>query len=222
MNVRQELFDSQDLKYRDFHAKLIPNVDKEYFIGVRIPVIRDIAKRAAKENAEIVPKYYEEIMVQGMAIGYSKCEIAEYISRLEKFVPLIDNWAICDCVCSTLKFTKKYQNEMWDFVNRYQNGSEYEVRFLVVMLMNYFLTDTYIDKTLDILTSIHREEYYINMAIAWALATALAKYEAKVLPIIERKALDTFVHNKTIQKARESYRIRDELKAYLKSLKKAS
>lgn len=219
MNVREELFKNQDLEYKDFHKKLTPNVDYDTIIGVRVPIQREIAKKVARENVTFTPEYQEELMVYGLAIGYSKCDIDEYISRLEEFVPMICSWAICDTVCSNLKFTKKHLNSMWNFITKYSNGSEYEVRFMVVMIMDYFLNDEYIDKSLELLCKINREEYYIKMAVAWALATALAKYENKVMPIIESKALDTWVHNKAIQKARESYRITKDKKEYLNTLK---
>ena len=108
---------------------------------------------------------------------------------------------------------------MWDYILKYKNGSEYEVRFTVVMIMDYYLIDEFIDRALDVLSTINREEYYIKMAVAWALATALAKFEDKTLPIFESKTLDTWVHNKAIQKARESYRVPKEKKDYLNSLK---
>ena len=219
MNVREELFKNQDLEYRDFNKKLIPNIDIDNFIGVRVPIIRDIAKEAASENVTFIPEYQEELMVFGLAIGYSKCSIDEYIKRLDEFVPMISSWAVCDTVCSNLKFTKNHLDKMWDYIIKYKNGSEYEVRFTVVMIMDYYLNDEYIDRALDVLSTINREEYYIKMAVAWALATALAKFEDKTLPIFENKSLDTWVHNKAIQKARESYRVPKEKKDYLNSLK---
>ena len=220
MNVREELLKNQDLKYRAFNAKLIPNMDIESTIGVRIPILREIAKRAVKENACFEVKYYEEKLIYGMTIGYSKLSISEYISRLKNFVPMIDNWSICDSVCSTLKFTKKYQAQMLDYIKSYQDGTEYEVRFLLVMLMDYYLTDDYIVETLNIVSNIKRDEYYIKMAQAWLIATALAKYYDKTVTLIDNNTFNPWVHNKAIQKARESYRISPEQKEYLSELKR--
>lgn len=219
MNLREELFKNQDLEYKAFHSKLLPNVNPDKIIGVRIPVLRKIAKGMAKENTEFPAEYYEEIMIKGFIIGYRKCGIDERLKALDDFVPLIDNWAVCDCVCSTLKFTKENRKVVWDFLMRYIGGSEYEVRFLVVMLMNYFLADEYIDRVNDILLSINRDEYYINMAVAWALSAELVKYEDRVINILENKMLPVWVHNKTIQKSCESFQISKETKSYLRTLK---
>ena len=219
MNVREKLFKNQDIKYGDFHAKLIPNCDREKVIGVRLPVIKEIAKTAAKENAEIIPEYYEEKMIKGLLIAYKKMSFDERMNELEKFVPLIDNWAICDCCSSAYKFANENLEEVWNFIVKYKNGSEYEVRFMIVMMLDYFLVDEYIDKVIDILSNINREEYYINMATAWTLATAFVNYRYKILYLLENNILPTWVHNKTIQKCVESYRVSNDDKAYLKTLK---
>ena len=158
-------------------------------------------------------------MVKGFLIGYKKCDIDERLKVLSDFVPLIDNWAVCDCVCSTLKFTEKNRQAVWDFLMQYIDGTEYEVRFLVVMLMNYYLVDEYIDRVNNILLSIDREEYYINMAVAWALSVAFVKYENAVMEIFENKTLPVWVHNKAIQKTCESFRVSKETKSYLRTLK---
>lgn len=220
MAVRKELFENQDLKYKAFHSKLIPTVNPDEIIGVRIPVLRKIGKRLAKENVDFSAEYYEEKMLKGFVIGYKKYDnINDFIAAVADFVVLIDNWAVCDCVCSTLKLTAKHRQPVWDFLMQYKNSDEYAVRFMVVMLMDYYLTDDYIDAVLDILKSINREEYYINMAIAWALSVAFVKYEAKVMPLLKNRELPPWIHNKTIQKIRESYRVSKETKAYLMSLK---
>ncbi len=219
MNVREELFKNQDIKYGEFHSKLVPNCDRKKIIGVRLPTIRKIAKKAAKENAETQSEYYEEKMIKGLLIAYKKMSFDERIVELEKFVPLIDNWAICDCCSSTYKFANENLDEIWKFIIKYKNGTEYEVRFMIVMMLDYFLIDEYIDRVIDILSSINREEYYINMAIAWTLATAYVNYREKILSLLENNILPVWVHNKTIQKCIESYRVTDEDKSYLKTLK---
>lgn len=219
MNVREELFKNQDLDYKSFHSKLIPNISSDKIIGVRVPVLRKIAKQAVRENAEILTDYYEEIMVKGFAVGYKKCDIKTHLQDLKHFVPLIDNWAVCDCSCSTFKFTEKNREEVWKFIQPYFNGGEYEIRFAVVMLMDYFLTDAYIDDTLKILTELKSDYYYVNMAIAWALSTAYVKYQDKIFPILKSGQLAPWVHNKTIQKICESYRVDRQIKDDLKALK---
>ncbi|MCH5321262.1 MAG: DNA alkylation repair protein [Eubacterium sp.] len=219
MNVREELFKNQDLKYKAFHAKLVPNISPDKIIGVRVPVMRKIAKQAVRENAEVLTEYYDERMVKGFTIGYNKCDIETHLKELADFILLVDNWAVCDCCCSTFKFTEKNREEVWQFIQPYLSGSEYEIRFAVVMILDYFLTDEYIDRSLEELTEIKSEHYYVNMAVAWALSVAYVKYEKKTLPILEGKVLSPWVHNKTIQKICESYRVDKAKKEYLKTLK---
>ncbi|MDD6727924.1 MAG: DNA alkylation repair protein [Eubacteriales bacterium] len=221
MNIREELFKNQDDKYAEFQSKLIPNIPREKIIGVRIPTVRKLAKQAVYDNALSENYYLEEIMITGMKIGYEKCSIEKRLRDLEKFVPLIDNWAVCDCCCSTFKFTQKNMTAVWDFIQPYINGGEYEIRFAVVMMMDYFLNDEYVDRVLEILASIKSDKYYVNMAVAWALSVAFVKYKNNVTAIIDEKLLSKWVHNKTIQKICESYRVdkqtKDELK--LKKIK---
>lgn len=219
MNVREELFKNQDLEYKAFQSKLIPNVLPDKIIGVRVPVLRKIAKQAVKENADVQLDYYEEVMVKGFTVGYKKCCIDEHLTELKAFVPLIDNWAVCDCACSTFKFTEKNKETVWSFIQPYLNGSEYDIRFAVVMIMDYFLTDDYIDRSLEILTSIRSDFYYVNMAVAWAISVAYVNYEEKTLYIIKNRLLPVWVHNKAIQKICESYRVDKKTKEYLRTLK---
>lgn len=220
MTLREELFENQDIKYKEFHSKLIPTVDPDEIIGVRIPVLRKIGKRLAKDNQVFPVEYYEEKMLKGFVIGYKKYDdIKDFLKDLSDFIPLIDNWAVCDCVCSSLKQTEKNRDIVWNFLKQYKNAGEYGVRFMVVMLMDYYLTDEYIDEVIDILKSLNREEYYINMAIAWALSVAFVKYENKVMPLFENKVFSPWIHNKSIQKTRESFRVSKETKDYLKTLK---
>lgn len=219
MTLREELFSNQDSEYKEFHSKLLPTLNKDEIIGVRIPILRKIAKRLAKENSEFPIKYYEEKMIKGMIIGYEKSDIDKKLTDLKTFIPIIDNWATCDCVCSTLKFTEKNRKRVWDFLMQYKNSGEYEVRFLVVMLLDYYIVDEYIDSVLEILSSIKRDEYYINMAVAWAFSVAFVKYESNVMPIFESKILPAFVHNTAIQKSCDSYRVSKETKKYIKTLK---
>lgn len=220
MTVREMLFENQDVKYGDFHSKLIPGIDREKIIGVRLPVIRKIAKKAALDDLDVNTFYYEEKMIKGMVIEYNKkLSLDERFALLDDFVPLIDNWAICDCCCATYKFTLKNPNEVFNYILKYKDGSEYEVRFMCVMMLDYFLKNEFITEVLSTLLSLNRDEYYINMAVAWVLATAYVNFKDKVNPVLENKVLPDWVHNKTIQKICESYRICDDDKKYLKTLK---
>ena len=152
-NIRQCLFEKQDLKYKKFHSSLCPNVDK--IIGVRMPELRTIAKEISKGDYKTLlqnckDEYYEELVLQGLVIGYANISIEETFEYLKKFVPKINSWAVCDTTCSTLKITKKYLNEVWEFLEQYINSDkEYEIRFALVMYLNYFLTDEYIDLILE-------------------------------------------------------------------------
>ena len=223
-NIREQLFKKQDLKYKEFHSSLCPNVDK--IIGVRIPQLRIMAKEIAKsdykdflENAQ--DEYYEELVLQGLVIGYAKISIEETFEYLKKFVPKINSWAVCDTTCSNLKITKKYMQEMWEFLEQYINSDkEYEIRFALVMYLNYYLTDEYIDEILQKIDKIENKEYYVQMAIAWVVSFAYIKQKEKTEIYLQKNNLDKFTLNKSIQKICESYRVSDEDKQKLRKLKK--
>lgn len=216
MNLREELFNLQDLKYRDFHSALVPNIDKEQIIGVRLPELRKIGKKLTDNNFNW--HYYEEIMLHGFYIGYAKLSYEERISLLTEFIPYINNWAVCDCVSSTLKFVNKNRSDFLEFLKPYMNSQkEYELRFAVVMLMDYYLDDEYLKFTVDYLSKIKSDYYYVNMAVAWALSVAFVKDSNLVLPLIENYVLEPFVHNKTISKICDSYRVDKPIKEKLKT-----
>ena len=200
-NVQTRLFELQDLKYRDFHAKLMPTVNKEKIIGVRTPALRVFAKKygktdEAKEYLQILPhQYYEENNLHGLLIEQIK-DYDTCLEELERFLPYIDNWATCDMLA--VKVVKKHLDTFIDEVYRWMESDHaYTIRFGISMLMRY----------------------YVNMMRAWYFATALAKQYDKILPFIEKQKLDVWTHNKTIQKAIESYRITPEQKEYLRGLK---
>ena len=219
MNVREELFQKQDLEYRDFHSKPVPTISKDKIIGVRLPELRKLGK-GLRDN-DFAWEYYEEIMLHGFYIGYAKLPFEERLALLDDFVPQIDNWAVCDCVCSTLKFINKSKAEFLQYLQKYmKSDKEYEIRFAAVILMNYYIDDEYIDFTVDYLKGIVSDYYYVNMAAAWALSVAFVKYRDKVMPIIESGALTKEIHNMTISKIRDSFRVDKETKAYLKALRR--
>lgn len=216
MNVREKLFENQDLVYKDFHSALIPNIDKEQIIGVRIPMLRKIGKKLSDNNFDWY--YYEEVMLHGFYIGYGKLEYEKRLDLLKEFIPHINNWAVCDCVCSTLKFVNKSKADFLDFLKHYMNSAEeYELRFAIVMLMDYYLDDEFIGFTVDYLSKIRSDYYYVNMAVAWSLQAAFVKNPGIVMPLIENYALPVFVHNKTISKICDSYRVDKEKKEKLKA-----
>lgn len=222
--VRKKLFELQDLKYKEFHGNLCPNVDD--IIGVRVPKLRQYAKELYKSNKldeiKIADHYYEELMIQGMIIGFqTKENIENVIKQIKEFVPKINSWAVCDTFCAGLKITKKYQKEMFELIKTYlKSKKEYELRFAIVMLLDYYINDEYIDGVLQILNNIKSDKYYVQMANAWAISECLVKYYEKTILFLENCTLDKFTYNKAIQKARESYRITDEQKEELREKKK--
>lgn len=223
-NIREKLFELQDKKYKDFHSSLCPNIND--IIGVRIPELRNIAKQIAKENPveylENVPKeYYEEKMLQGLVIGYMKSSLEEKQKYLDEFVPIIDNWAICDCCTSTYKFTNKYLTEMWNYIQKYlSSDKEFELRFAIVMLMDYYITDEYIDRVIKIYDNINNDAYYVKMAIAWALSVCYVKFPKKTMDFMQKNNLDDFTYNKALQKMIESYRVDENIKNELRKMKR--
>jgi len=222
--IRQDLFAMQDLKYKEFHGSLCPDMDN--IIGVRIPKLREYAKELYKSNKlediKIGDKYYEELVIQGMLIGFqTKAPIEEVIKQVKEFVPKINSWAVCDTFCAGLKITKKYQTEMFKVIKEYlKSKQEYEVRFAIVMLLDYYINDQYIAQVLQILNNISLDKYYVQMANAWALSICLIKYYNKTLEFLKITKIDDFTYNKGIQKTIESYRITKEQKDYLRTLKR--
>ena len=221
--VQQDLFTMQDLKYRDFHAKLMPTVEKESVIGVRVPVLRTYAKKfgkteEAKQFLKILPhQYYEENNLHGLLIE----QIKDYelcIEELERFLPHIDNWATCDMIA--LRTVKNHLDIFIQEVCRWiASDHPYIVRFGIGMLMRYYLDEQFKPEYPKKVAEVKSDEYYVNMMRAWYFATALAKQYDQIIPYLEEKRLDTWTHNKTIQKAIESYRITPEQKIYLRTLR---
>lgn len=224
--IKQRLFKLSDEKYQDFHSSLCPGT--ENIIGVRVPILRNYAKELFKESEwkqtikEIDNEYYEEIMLQGMLIGQAKTEHINIILKyVEEYVPKIDNWAICDVFCAGLKITKKHKEEMWNFIQKYINSNkEFEVRFAIVMILDYYIERDYIEENFKIFDEVKCEEYYVKMAIAWAISICLIKFYDETVKYLKVAKLDDWTYNKSIQKAIESYRITEDKKEYLRSIKK--
>ena len=224
------LFSIRDLEYRDFNTKIVVPVDCE-IIGIRTPILRDIAKKIAKTSSENFLnffeklflkkkiKYYEEKVLYGFLIGYSKMEYQDRLKRIDFFVNIIDNWAVCDTISP--KIFKKNKKELIEKIKEWsQSDKTYTCRFGVEMLMTHFLDEDFKKEYLEMVANIHSEEYYVKMVIAWFFATALAKQWDYAVIYLENNKLDVWVHNKTIQKARESLRILEDKKGYLKGLKR--
>lgn len=219
-DIRAELQQNIDEQYKAFHASLVPGIGT--FLGVRVPKLREIAKKAAKEDyqtffSEADVTVYEELMIRGMMIGYAKLTLEQQKQELERFIPYINNWAICDCCCATYKFMKKNQEEWLEFLKTYlKKEEEYEVRFAIVCLLDFFIHELYIDEVLELLADSRHDAYYVKMADAWALSVCYIRFPQKTEPILERETLDFDIRKKAVQKIRESLRISKEEKERLK------
>ena len=224
MEIQKELFLRQDKEYMKFLSKLTPNVSEDTIIGVRIPEIRKLAKKLVKNNEyedflkELPHKYYDENLLHGAIISESK-DFEKCIKLLDNFLPFVDNWAVCDTISP--KIFKKHKKELIEKIKEWsQSDKTYTCRFGVEMLMTHFLDEDFKKEYLEIVANIHSEEYYVKMVVAWFFATALAKQWDYAVIYLENNRLDVWVHNKTIQKARESLRILEDKKGYLKGLKR--
>jgi 3-methyladenine DNA glycosylase AlkD len=221
--VQKQLFEMQDLGYKDFQSKLMPTIEPDRVIGVRSPALRKFAKQFAKtpeaaEFIKILPhRYYEENNLHAFIIETIK-DFDQAIEAVEAFLPYVDNWATCDSMSP--KVFGKHLPEIFKKAEEWmQAGDTYTVRYGIEMLMSYFLDDAFDIRAHELVAAVQSEEYYVNMMIAWYFATALAKQYDATIPYIENKRLADWTHNKAIQKSIESYRITDEQKTYLRSLK---
>ncbi len=223
--VRTHLFTMQDLSYRDFHSKLMPTVDKSLVIGVRTPALRKYAKELGKdrEAAEaflqsLPHTYYEENNLHGFLIesmrDYEAC-----VTAVDAFLPYVDNWATCDLMSP--KVFRAHRAELLGAIRGWLASEHtYAVRFAMKMLMDHYLEEDFASEYLEMVAAVQSEEYYLGMMQAWYFATALAKQYEAALPYLTEQRLERWTHNKTIQKAVESYRITPEQKAYLKTLRR--
>lgn len=236
--IRKLLFAAADTEYKEFSDRIV-NCDTAPSIGIRVPRLRQLAKQLAAEDweqylneleaPEDIPggaapvMYQEEHMLQGMLIGYAKMTREQRTGHLDRWVPGILSWSDCDCCVSGFKFMKKDQDFWYSYVTRWlESGREFEVRFALIALMGHFVNDGYIERVLDIFSADYGADapYYIRMAQAWALCECFIKYRGRTLRVFEAQELEPWVHNKAIQKCRESYRVSDEDKERLKALKK--
>lgn len=218
--IETELFALQDEKYRDFNASLVPTLDKNSFIGVRSPELRRLAKKYAKDErieaflSALPHKYQEENTLHGFIISLEK-SFDKAIAETERFLPYINNWAVCDG--TSPKIFGKSKPELLEYIKKWIKSDEtYTVRFAIGMLMQHFLDEEFEPWQMELVISVDSEEYYIRMMQAWYMATALAKQYDTAFEVIKAKKLPKWTHNKSIQKAVESYRITDERKEILK------
>ena len=221
--IQKELFKLQDLGYKNLQAKIIPNIDQDSIIGVRTPALRQYAKELVKENSykdflnDLPHKYFDENQLHSFIISEIK-DYDECIEYVNKFLPYVDNWATCDQM-SPKAFKKNKEKLLKEIRKWIKIKDTYTIRFGIGMLMQHFLDEDFKEEYLELVSRIRSNEYYVNMMIAWYFATALAKQYEVAVKYMDNKKLDTWTHNKAIQKSIESYRITDDKKEYLRTLK---
>lgn len=222
--IESKLFEMQDLQYKAFHSKLMPTVNPDKIIGIRVPALRKFAKKISKtEEAKFFLQclphtYYEEDNLHAFLIEQIK-DYQSVIDELNRFLPFVDNWATCDSL--TPKIFSGHTDKLIGEIRKWMKSEHiYTVRFAVNMLMKFYLDGNFKEEYLREVADIKADEYYVKMVQAWYFATALAKqWDSAVIYISENK-LEEWVHNKTIQKAVESCRINEKQKEYLKKQKR--
>lgn len=218
------LISIKDEKYKEFHSSLVLNSRYE-MIGIRLPVMRQIAKEIVKtdingflENAQ--DRYYEEVMIQGLVISHIKDE-ETFNKYFQRHITKIDNWALCDTFCNSIKIVKKYEERYFtEAIRMCLNKEEFISRTGLVMILSNFINEKNLDDIFDTLNKIHSDKFYINMAEAWLLCELYIKYPKQTLPFIKQNNLNIFTHNKAISKIHDSYRVSKEDKEYLNSLRR--
>lgn len=220
--IKTFLFFNQDIKYRDFTLPLLPNIDEKTFIGVRLPIIKKYAKDIDEESKamflnSLPHEYHEENILHAFILSNIK-DYDEFINKVNTFLSYVTNWSVCDTICN--KNLTKYRNQLIEEIYKWLQSKEaYRVRYAVKCLMNYYLDENFNEEHLTKVKEVKLEDYYVKMMIAWYLATGLAKNYDSFIKVIENYSFDKFTHNKAIQKALESYRVSEEHKLYLKTLK---
>lgn len=227
--IIDELIMLKDEKYKEFNKKLCPDTNLE-MLGIRVPILRKFAQKILKSNEYNIEeflknkdiKFFEEVQLKGFIIGYKKTGFENKLKLIEEFISYIDSWAITDTFVPTLKIKKENLKDYWNFILKYINSEkEFEVRFSIVSMLDYFIIDQYVDKVIEILNNVSNEGYYVKMAVAWTLAEIGIKYNGKAMQFLKRKNnLDKFTYNKTLQKMIESYRIDKEQKDVLRMMKR--
>ena len=228
MNYNKKTFKTEllllsDEKYRQFTSKL--GIGKLEPLGIRIPELKKIAKQLAKSNwqefFDIEPNFCPEvIMLKGLCLGYAKIDFDEFLIYLKKLFEIVESWSETDTAAPACRVIAKNREEIWQVIQPFLFcGKEYKTRFAIIILLDYYLTDEWIDKVLEILPKIKQGDYYVDMAIAWILSVCFVKFRDKTLEVFEQKKFSRFVQNKAIQKCRESFRVSNDDKELLKEYK---
>lgn len=222
--VKKQLEEFAEPEFKRFSSSLLPGVSN--MMGVRLPKLRKIAKEIAKGDwrkylTTAVEDTFEETMLQGMVIGYAKGDFKEICFYIQRFVPKIDNWSVCDSFCAGLKITKQYPDEMWEFIQYYlSDDREYFIRFGVVMLIYYFVSEPYINQVLEIFERIRSESYYVKMAVAWAVSIYYVNFPERVIEYLNHNTLDDFTYQKALQKITDSLRVDKDTKGEIRKMRR--
>lgn len=220
--IRKELLELAEADYKEFSASLIPGVER--FLGIRLPKLRELAKRIQKEDKELylsqyweeVGKqqeglYFEEDMICGMLTASGRMPLEERKEAISRFLPRIQNWSVCDSCCVTCKFMKKNQDFWYDFLEeQLASGEEFKIRFALVNLLDHFVNEEYVGQVLEACENMKHPGYYAKMAAAWAVSVCFAKFPGQTKEFLKENTMDDWVQNKSIQKIRESYRASKE------------
>ena len=223
-SIHEQLLALSEPEFQKFSSSLLPGTNN--ILGVRLPALRKLAKKIAKGDwraylASEEDRSFEEIMLQGMVIGYVRADLPELLDRIAAFVPKIDNWSVCDSFCSGLKIARKEPEAIWDFLQPYLHTErEFEARFGVVMLLFYFIEDLHIRRVLALLDQIPSKEYYARMAVAWAISICFVRFPALTMEYLKTEnSLDDFTYHKALQKITESNCVNRETKAVIRRMK---
>lgn len=213
--------ENSEEKLKDFSKKLTPTND--YVYGVRVPVLRAIAKRIAKENPleflSFEKHSLEEKQLHGYVLGYADFSYDVFVKQLKKFSLIVDNWAVCDTACATFKIIKKYKSDFLKEIDKYLSGSEFQIRLGLVILLDYYVEDAYAEYIFNACDSVNKDGFYVKMAVAWLISVCYVKIKIQTEEYLKRAKLDKFTFNKAIQKITESYRVSDSDKEKLKRMK---
>ncbi len=222
--IRQELLALAEPKYQKFSAALIPGC--ENLLGVRIPLLRKIAQRIAKQDGEAYlyhtsDIYFEETMLKGLIIGNMKVDVQTILPHVAFFVPKITNWSLCDSFCTELKIVKKHPEIFWEFLQPYAASAQaYDIRFAVVLCLMYFREEVCLESLFEMFNQITHEDYYVKMAVAWAVSMCFVSFPERTLLFLQKNRLDDFTYNKSLQKIRESLKVDAETKARIKLMRR--
>ena len=227
MDLKKEIEKLEDVQYKKFNKNICKDTKYE-MIGARVPQLRVLAKEIiTREDWQNYIsyegiKYFEEIFVKGLIIAYSKISFEEKKKYIKEYISYIDSWALTDSFCPTLKIKQNELEDVWKFISLFLDSEkEFEVRFSVIMMLNYFIIDEYVDRVIERLNEINHSGYYVKMGVAWCLAEIGIKYNEKLMNFLKNKNdLDDFTYNKTLQKMIESFRITKEQKEVLKRMKR--